>query len=205
MHPHEAGGVARVLLVVAPLGDVLAHLCTGNAGCEIWGHVTPLGDVLAHLVGGEVAPLDHRLAQLLARHRRRRQRDGERAPGEQRVGRRALRQREPVDRAERQQVEPGDPALLAREPEAAGGEPLGEDELARRRRELVDVQPDDEARLRGEAAELLDLLLVDVARLEVDVVRVNVLGARLLGEQLEQGADVEEDETVAVAGKSGGV
>ena len=108
VHPHEAGGVARVLLVVPPLGDVLAHLYTGNVGnvgCEIWGHVTPLGDVLAHLVGGEVAPLDHRLAQLLARHRRRRQRDGERAPGEQRVGRRALRQRQPVDRAERQQVE----------------------------------------------------------------------------------------------------
>lgn len=110
-----------------------------------------------------------------------------------------------MNRAERQQVEPGDPALLAREPEAAGGEALGEDELARRRRELVDVQPDDEARLRGEAAELLDLLLVDVARLEVDVVRVNVLGARLLGEQLQEGADVEEDEAVAVAGERGGV
>ena len=67
MHPHEAGGVARVLLVVAPLGDVLADLYMGNVGREVWGHATPLGDVLlAHLVGGEVAPLDHRLAQLLA-------------------------------------------------------------------------------------------------------------------------------------------
>ena len=54
------------------------------------------------------------------------------------------RQREPVDRAERQQVEPRDPALLAREPEAAGGQALGEDELARRRRELVDDRGMDE-------------------------------------------------------------
>ena len=110
-----------------------------------------------------------------------------------------------MDRAERQQVEPRDPALLTREPEAAGGQALGEDELARRRRELVDVQADDEARLRGEAAELLNLLLVDVARLEVDVVRVNVLGARLLREQLQEGPDVEENEAVAVAGESRGV
>jgi len=110
-----------------------------------------------------------------------------------------------VDRAERQQVEPRDPALLAREPEAAGGQALGEDQLARRRRELVDVQADDEARLRGEGAELLNLLFVDVARLEVDVVRVDVLGARLLGEQLQERADVEQDETVAVAGERSGV